>query len=142
MDPVEHAQKCEPPVQYGQLKGKLTLTPEFRLMKIRPRSESGDDTITCELEAWGIFSAPPYVALSYTWGKAFNIAVVTKQVSINTEWVVVDGKWMQMGSNLVNALKTLRDDGLIGLLNECHERHSEIQNSVHLRIWISFSFHD
>jgi hypothetical protein len=46
----------------------LPLTPALRLLNLRPESENG----TMALETYTLDSAPPFAALSYTWGCPFS----------------------------------------------------------------------
>jgi hypothetical protein len=58
-----------------------TSTPHFRLLEIH----QADSQIVCELSIWPVAEAPPYCAISYTWG---DLASTTSITVNNEEWIV------------------------------------------------------
>jgi hypothetical protein len=69
---------------------------EIRLLRIKPASHP-DETIWCEMIQVSLDTAPPYQALSYTWGdKASSHQVLVNQGSV------------QVTTNLKHALRRLR----------------------------------
>ncbi|RDW64068.1 hypothetical protein BP5796_10570 [Coleophoma crateriformis] len=83
------------------------LTPgknEIRLMKVLPAANS-TDTIHCELLHTTLDEAPPYQALSYTWGDAAGARPIC-----------VDGMNLPVTQNLRHALHRLRPNVEPGLV--------------------------
>ncbi|KAH7137001.1 heterokaryon incompatibility protein-domain-containing protein [Dactylonectria estremocensis] len=69
---------------------------EIRLVKLE--MSTADDDVSCELLTVPLASAPPYEALSYTWGSP-----------LNKRKILMDGKPFQVTRNLFAALQHLRN---------------------------------
>ncbi|KAH6982651.1 heterokaryon incompatibility protein-domain-containing protein [Ilyonectria destructans] len=69
---------------------------EIRLVKLEMSAD--DDDISCELLTVPLASAPPYEALSYTWGSP-----------LNKQKILMDGTPFQVTGNLFAALQHLRN---------------------------------
>jgi hypothetical protein len=67
--------------------------PRTHLRLLRILKGSFDRPIVCELSCWAIDRAPPYIAVSYTWGEAGSVSVIAingKSMTIrkNCEYVL------------------------------------------------------
>lgn len=80
-------------------------TRNFRVLKVQP--DHGDGVIRCELRYSSIHQAPPYRALSYTWGDPFEHG--EKNSTTELEEVIVDGDPVNVSKSIATALRAMRD---------------------------------
>jgi hypothetical protein len=71
----------------------------FRLLYIQPASNS-EAEIECKLCPYLVNKAPPYSALSYTWGEPIDL-----------RWITINAHRVQIRPNLEAALRRFRRDG-------------------------------
>ena len=86
---VHSIKKSLPTYKYSILNGKQAI----RLLRLLPGS-----TLAFELFPFDIHKAPPYLALSYTWGSHTSHDAIT-----------VDGQSITIPKNLADAMKSMRD---------------------------------
>lgn len=86
--PTSSKNKNLPAYQYSTLNGKQTI----RLLRLLPTS-----TLAFELFPVNIHKAPPYLALSYTWGSPTSYDAIT-----------IDGQSIAILKNLADAIKSIR----------------------------------
>src|SRR3569833_237893 len=81
------------------------LARTFRLLHIL-RGEEGS-TLSCRLRHFSIHRAPPYRAISYTWGDPF--ATGERNDETELEEVLVDGSSVYVSKSVTSVLKAMRD---------------------------------
>jgi hypothetical protein len=89
---------------------------EIRLVKILPSVEE-DSIIECHMSKYYLTEQPDYIALSYMWG---NPSI--------TDAIIVNGKPLQVTTNLGSALRQLRTLKM--------RRHGILRRKKSLRFWI------
>lgn len=85
--------------------GNIHLAQDFRLLRTHPAEEGA--RLSCALEHFSIQHAPPYRAISYTWGDPF--AVGERNNAIELEPILLDGKEVLVSKAVANVLKAMRD---------------------------------
>jgi hypothetical protein len=70
---------------------------DVRFVDLAPGSP--DDALKCLITTSSLIDAPPYEALSYTWGD-----------NVQTHRILIEKCWLPISSNLNSALKRLRDE--------------------------------
>lgn len=89
----------------------LPSATSFRLLHFKNADTSTDDLV-CNLEVHEISQAPPYRALSYTWGQPYysksrGEKEALQEFTLFYYWIRCNGRVFRMTKNLFNALTTL-----------------------------------
>lgn len=85
--------------------GDAQLNGHFRLVRIHPAKEG--EIVSSELKSFSVHQAPPYRAISYTWGDPFSTGERNERTELET--VLVDGESVNVSKSVANALKAMRD---------------------------------
>jgi hypothetical protein len=112
----------------------------IRLVILHP-SRDRDSPLKCSLLIDSLDNSPDYEALSYTWGSGYDREVIQ-----------IDGRWMEIRSNLSAALRELRErdacrvlwvDALCISMSDLAERSSQVRlmsqiysNACRVLLWL------
>jgi hypothetical protein len=89
---------------------------QIRLLQVEPASESTNISLKCTLSTYDLSAAPPFAALSYTWGPSHpDIDKLRLTQSSNTCHIECDGKEGRVGENLYDFLSLCAHDASHGL---------------------------
>ncbi|KAK3382096.1 heterokaryon incompatibility protein-domain-containing protein [Lasiosphaeria ovina] len=67
-----------------------------------------DEAVSISIQAHQLETAPPYDALSYTWGDPSSPLVFPPEMSMEDAYILCDGKPLAVRPNLASALRALR----------------------------------
>lgn len=93
------------PIRYVPL-GEGESSREFRILKLL--HDQGSELVPLELKHCSIHQAPPYRALSYTWGDPFEHGEKNSR-NEEMEDIIVDGECVEVSKTLASALQAMRD---------------------------------
>jgi len=88
------------------------LPNSFRLLSVEPPND-GSNTLQCSLNMVSFDNPPPYHCLSYTWANPFPDRTPQREQfdardAASSYHIICDGRRLDIGQNLFDALYTLR----------------------------------